>query len=113
MINTIKKWWWKYLTAKADSKFEKNPDPKIQLEQAIRESKEQHQRLKEQAANVLIAHQKQTEMRLEKSMVEMEKLTNSNARQAVMMADEAMQRGDETKATEYTDHDGSPSFNEV
>ena len=54
MINTLKKWW-KYLTAKADSEFEKNADPKIQLEQAIRESKEQHQRLKEQAANV-IAH---------------------------------------------------------
>lgn len=99
MIQQIKKWW-KYLTAKADSEFEKNADPKIQLEQAIRESKEQHQRLKEQAANV-IAHQKQTEMRLDKSMVELEKLT-SNARQAVMMADEAMQRGDETKAVEYT-----------
>ncbi len=99
MLNTIKKWW-KYLTAKADSEFEKNADPKIQLEQAIRESKEQHQRLKEQAANV-IAHQKQTEMRLDKAMVEMEKLT-SNARQAVMMADEAMQRSDETKAVEYT-----------
>jgi len=99
MINTLKKWW-KYLTAKADSEFEKNADPKIQLEQAIRESKEQHQRLKEQAANV-IAHQKQTEMRLEKSMQELEKLTG-NARQAVMMADEAMQRGDEAKAIEYT-----------
>jgi len=99
MINTIKKWW-KYLTARADSEFDKHADPKIQLEQAIRESKEQHQRLKEQAANV-IAHQKQTEMRLEKSMVEMEKLTG-NARQAVMMADEAMKRGDETKALEYT-----------
>ncbi|MFT7473626.1 MAG: phage shock protein A [Verrucomicrobiales bacterium] len=99
MIKTLKKWW-KYLTAKADSEFEKNADPKVQLEQAIQESKEQHQRLKEQAANV-IAHQKQTEMRLEKSMVELEKLTG-NARQAVMMADEAMQRGDETKAVEYT-----------
>ena len=99
MIQQIKKWW-KYLTAKADSEFEKNADPKIQLEQAIKESKEQHQRLKEQAANV-IAHQKQTEMRLDKAMSEMEKLTG-NARQAVMMADEAMQRGDEAKAVEYT-----------
>ncbi len=99
MIETLKKWW-KYLTARADAEFEKNADPKIQLEQAIRDSKEQHQRLKEQAANV-IAHQKQTEMRLDKAMAEMEKLTG-NARQAVMMADEAMQRGDEAKATEYT-----------
>ena len=99
MIQTLKKWW-NYLTARADSEFEKNADPKIQLEQAIRESKDQHQRLKEQAANV-IAHQKQTEMRLDKAMVEMDKLTG-NARQAVMMADEAVQRGDETKAVEYT-----------
>ena len=99
MIETLKKWW-KYLTAKADSEFEKNADPKIQLEQAIRESKEQHQRLKEQAANV-IAHQKQTEMRLEKAIKEKEKLTG-NARQAVMMADEALQRGDDTKGAEYT-----------
>ncbi len=99
MIQTLKKWW-KYLTARADAEFEANADPKIQLEQAIRDSKEQHQRLKEQAANV-IAHQKQTEMRLDKAMAEMEKLTG-NARQAVMMADEAMQRGDEVKATEYT-----------
>jgi len=99
MINTLRKWW-KYLTARADAEFDKNADPKIQLEQAIRDAKEQHQRLKEQAANV-IAHQKQTEMRLDKAMVEMEKLT-SNARQAVMMADEANQRGDETKAIEYT-----------
>lgn len=99
MIKTLRRWW-KYLTARADAEFDKHADPKIQLEQAIRESKEQHQRLKEQAANV-IAHQKQTEMRLEKAMAEMEKLTG-NARQAVMMADEAMQRGDEAKATEYT-----------
>ena len=99
MINTLRKWW-KYLTARADAEFDKNADPKIQLEQAIRDAKEQHQRLKEQAANV-IAHQKQTEMRLDKAMAEMEKLT-SNARQAVMMADEANQRGDETKAIEYT-----------
>ncbi|MBT8207040.1 MAG: PspA/IM30 family protein, partial [Acidimicrobiia bacterium] len=99
MIETIKKWW-KYLTARADAEFDKNADPKIQLEQAIRESKEQHQRLKEQAANV-IAHQKQTEMRLEKAMVEMEKLTG-NARQAVMMADDAVKRGDDAKAMEYT-----------
>ena len=99
MLTTFKKWW-KYLTARADAEFDKNADPKIQLEQAIQESKEQHQRLKEQAANV-IAHQKQTEMRLDKAMVEMEKLTG-NARQAVLMADEAVQRGDDAKAMEYT-----------
>lgn len=99
MIKTLRKWW-KYITARADAEFEANADPKIQLEQAIQESKEQHQRLKEQAANV-IAHQKQTEMRLDTAMEEMEKLT-SNARQAVMMADESAQAGNEAKAIEYT-----------
>ena len=52
---------WKYLTAKLSGSFEENADPKVQLEQAIREANEQHRRLKEQAANV-IANQKQTEI---------------------------------------------------
>jgi phage shock protein A len=92
--------WWKYMTAKMGSSFNERADPKIQLEQAIQEAQEQHRRLKEQAANV-IANQKQTEMRLNRAMEELEKVSG-NARQAVMMAEEAHQRGDATKATEYT-----------
>ncbi len=64
------------------------------------EAQEQHRRLKEQAANV-IANQKQTELRLNRAMEELEKV-NGNARQAVLMADEAQKKGDATKATEYT-----------
>ena len=41
-------------------------------------------------------------MRLNRAMGELEKL-NGNARQAVLMADEADQRGDTAKAAEYTD----------
>lgn len=92
--------WWAYLTASANSRFEENADPKIQLEQAIGEARDQHRRLKEQAANV-IANQKQTEIRLNRTMEEYEKVAN-NARQAVMMADEAQKRGDVAKTTEYT-----------
>jgi phage shock protein A len=90
----------RYITAALTGKFNEVADPKVQLEQAIMEAQEQHRRLKEQAANV-IANQKQTEMRLNRAMEELEKV-NSSARQAVLMADEASKKGDTAKATEYT-----------
>ena len=90
----------RYITAALTGKFNEVADPKVQLEQAIMEAQEQHRRLKEQAANV-IANQKQTEMRLNRAMEELEKV-NSSARQAVLMADEATKKGDTAKATEYT-----------
>jgi phage shock protein A len=92
--------WWKYMTAKLSGSFNERADPKVQLEQAIMEAQEQHRRLREQAANV-IANQKQAEMRLNRAMEELEKV-NTNARQAVLMADEATKTGDAAKATEYT-----------
>jgi phage shock protein A len=91
--------WWKYLTAKMSSSFNERADPKVQLEQAIAEAQDQQRRLKEQAANV-IAHQKQTEIRLNRAMGELEKV-NGNARQAVLMADEAAKSGDQAKSTQY------------
>jgi len=91
---------WKYMTAALTGKFEEAADPKVQLEQAIIESQDQHRRLKEQAANV-IANQKQTELRLTRALEELEKV-NKNTQQAVLMADEATKRGDNAKALEYT-----------
>jgi phage shock protein A len=91
---------WNYLTAAGSQKFDERADPKVQLEQAILEAQEQHRRLKEQAANV-IANQKQTELRLNRSLEELEKANNSAA-QALMMADDANKAGDEKKAGEYT-----------
>lgn len=99
MLNLIKKRW-KYLIAKLTGKFDESADPKVQLEQAISEAHDQHRRLKEQAANV-IANQKQTEMRLNRSLEELEKV-NGNARQAVLMADEANKAGDAEKVASYT-----------
>src|SRR5687768_9912955 len=90
----------RYLTALLSGKFNEVADPKVQLEQAIMEAQDQHRRLKEQAANV-IANQKQTEMRLNRAMEELEKV-NGSARQAVLMADEAQKKGDTAKAAEYT-----------
>ena len=99
MIKLMRRWW-KYMVAKASGDFNARADPKIQLEQAIQEAQDQHRQLKEQAANV-IAHQKQTEIRLSRAMDDYEKLT-SNARQAVLMADEAQRSGDTAKVTQYT-----------
>lgn len=99
MIKVFRRWW-AYLTAGANQKFNENADPKIQLEQAITEAQEQHRRLKEHAANV-IAQQHQTEMQLDRQLEQLEKL-NTNARQAVKMADDAAKKGDATKAAEYT-----------
>jgi phage shock protein A len=99
MIKLMRRWW-RYLTAKLTGKFNETADPKVQLEQAIIEAQEQHRRLVEQAANV-IANQKQTEMRLNRAMEDLEKV-NNNARQAVLMADEAAKKGDAAKANEFT-----------
>ena len=91
---------WNYLTARMSGRFEETADPKVQLEQAIGEAREQHRRLKDQAANV-IANQKQTEMRLSRAISELERV-NLNARRALMMAEEAAETGDAAKTRSYT-----------
>ena len=91
---------WRYVTAALTGKLDEVSDPKIQLEQAIAEAQDQHRRLKEQAANV-IAGQKQTELRLNRAMTELEKVSSS-AQQAVLMIAEAEAAGDTKKAAEYT-----------
>ncbi len=90
---------WRYFGAAAGSKFDERADPKIQLEQAIADAQEQHRRLKEQAANV-IANQKQTELRLSRTLEQLEKV-NASAQQAVVMAAEAERGGDTAKAADY------------
>ncbi|MFV0307043.1 MAG: PspA/IM30 family protein, partial [Desertimonas sp.] len=99
MFSVVRKWW-KYLTAKLSGSFEERADPKVQLEQALTEAQAQHRRLREQAANV-IANQKQSELRLNAKLGELEKL-NANARQALIMAADAEKAGDAEKATQYT-----------
>ena len=99
MIKYLRRWW-KYTTARLSGRFEERADPKIQLQQAITEVQEQHKRLKEHAANV-IANQKQTEMRLNRVLEDLEKV-NANAQQALVMANDAGQAGDQEKAEEYT-----------
>lgn len=91
---------WNYLVAKLSGRFEENADPKVQLEQAITDARQQHRQLRDQAANV-IANQKQTELRLNRKIEELEKV-NGNARQAVLMAETAQADGDDAKVESYT-----------
>jgi phage shock protein A len=97
MANVFTKWW-RYLTAKLNRTFDEKADPTVQLEQVIAEATDQHRRLREQAANV-IANQKQAELRLNRSLAELEKV-NANTRQALVMASEATGKGDAAKAHE-------------
>src|SRR5260370_20702923 len=91
---------WRYMPAALTGKFNEVADPKVQVEQAIADAQDEHRRLTEQAANV-IANQKQTELRLNRAMEELEKV-NSSAHQAVRMADDAAKAGDAAKSSEYT-----------
>ena len=99
MIKYLRRWW-KYTTARLSGRFEERADPKIQLQQAITEVKQQHKRLKEHAANV-IASQKKTELQLNRVLEDLEKV-NANVQQALVMADDAGRAGDQAKADEYT-----------
>lgn len=90
---------WRYITAALTGKFEELADPKVQIEQAIEEAQKQHKLLTEQAANV-IAHQKDTEMQLDRAISQVEKFSASS-RQALLMADQATKGGDAEKAKQY------------
>jgi phage shock protein A len=91
---------WKYLMALFDSKIEEHADPKVQIQQAIEDAQRQHQALSQQAASV-IGNQRQLEMKLSRQLDEVEKL-HANARQAILLADQAGAAGDVDKATQYT-----------
>ncbi|MGX9296828.1 PspA/IM30 family protein [Tsukamurella paurometabola] len=91
---------WRYLMALFNSKIDENADPKVQIQQAIEDAQRQHQALSQQAAAV-IGNQRQLEMKLNRQLAEVEKLS-ANTRQAVQLADQATAAGDVAKATEYT-----------
>ena len=89
----------KYLMALFGAKIDEYADPKVQIQQAIEEAQRQHQALSQQAAAV-IGNQRQLEMKLSRTMGEVEKLQGS-ARQALVLADQARAQGNATKAGEY------------
>jgi len=104
MFKAFRKWW-NYIGAKFNKDFNDRADPAVQLEQALTEAQDQHRRLRDQAVNV-IATQKQSEIRLNTKMAELEKL-NGNARQALVMAADATKSGDATKAAQYNSAAGT------
>ena len=90
---------WKYLMALFGSKIDEYADPKVQIQQAIEDAQRQHQGLVQQAAAV-IGNQRQLEMKLSRQLSEVETL-QSNARQALTLADKSRVDGDPAKASEY------------
>ncbi len=91
--------WWRYLAAKVGVKLDESADPKVQLEQAIREARQQHKRLTEQATNV-IANQKQIQLRLDRAIEDYEK-ANASARQALLLGDQESRDGHRDKASSF------------
>ena len=90
---------WKYLMALFGSKIDEHADPKVQIQQAIEDAQRQHQALVQQAAAV-IGNQRQLEMKLSRQLTEVENL-QTNARQALVLADKARAEGDAAKAGDY------------
>src|SRR6266567_588492 len=79
---------WRYLVAALSGKLDELSDPKIQIEQAIEEAKQQHALLSQQAAAV-IGNERELQLKLTRSLEETEKL-QANARQALLMAEASM-----------------------
>ncbi|MPQ96349.1 PspA/IM30 family protein [Modestobacter sp. I12A-02628] len=98
MANVFVKFW-KYLTASANQQLDERADPKVQIAQAIEAEQNRHQALANQAAAVL-GNQRQLEMRLNRTLGEVEQL-QASARQALTLADKSRAAGDVGKATEY------------
>jgi phage shock protein A len=90
---------WKYTMALLSGKLDEYSDPKIQIQQAIEDAQRQHQALTQQAAAV-IGNQRQLEMKLSRTLGDVEKL-QATARQALTLADQARAKGDTKKAAEY------------
>jgi len=92
---------WRYLVAALSGKLDEVSDPKVQIEQAIQEAKRQHELLSQQAAAV-IGNQRELEIKLNRAIEESEHL-QANARQALVLAQQAKAAGDERKAAGYED----------
>src|SRR3954471_5582608 len=95
---------WNYVSAWFSSKVDEKADPKIQIQQAIEQAQRQHASLTQQAASV-IGNQHQLELKLDRQLGEIEQL-QAQARQALVLADQARAGGDEAKAAEFEETAG-------
>jgi phage shock protein A len=92
---------WRYLVAMFSGKLDQVSDPKIQVEQAIEDARQQHALLSQQAAAV-IGNERELQLKLTRAVEETEKL-QANARQALLLAGQARDAGDHAKAASYED----------
>ncbi|MBV9820703.1 MAG: PspA/IM30 family protein [Actinobacteria bacterium] len=90
---------WRYLSTWFGAKVDEKADPKIQIQQAIEDAQRQHEALTRQAASV-IGNQHQLELKLDRQLSQIEEL-QAQARQALVLADQARAAGDETKAADF------------
>ncbi len=90
---------WRYVSAWFGAKVDEKADPKIQIQQAIEDAQRQHEALTRQAASV-IGNQHQLELKLDRQLSQIEEL-QAQARQALVLADQARAAGDEAKAAEF------------
>jgi len=98
MANVVRRAF-RYLSASANRKFDEKADPRVQIDQAITESRRQHEALRQQAALVL-GNQRQLEMRMARQIENVTMLTES-ARSAILFADNARADGDLAAAGQY------------
>ena len=99
MWRTIKRWW-RYLSVKARLHHEETADPKVQLEQALLDAREQHARLTDQAASV-VANQKSAQARLDQAVEEYERV-KTQAGHALRLADHKARTGNLDEASRFT-----------
>ena len=92
---------WRYVVAVLSGKLDQVSDPKVQIEQAIEEARQQHALLSQQAAAV-IGNERELQLKLTRAVEETEKL-QANARQALLLAEQAREAGDQAKAASYED----------
>ena len=90
---------WRYISAWFGAKVDENADPEIQIRQAIEDAQRQHVTLNNQAARV-IGTQHELELKLDRQLSEIEAL-QAQARQALVLADQARAAGDEAKAADF------------
>ncbi|HTZ45844.1 MAG TPA: PspA/IM30 family protein [Jatrophihabitans sp.] len=95
---------WNYMSAWFGSKVDEKADPKIQIQQAVEQAQRQHASLTAQAASV-IGQQHQLELQLDRKLAEIETL-QQQARQALVLADQARGKGEATKADEFEETAG-------
>ena len=98
MANVVRRAF-RYLSASANRKLDEKADPRVQIDQAIEESRKGHEALRQQAARVL-GNQRQLEMRMGRQIEQVAMLTDS-ARSALTLADRARAKGEVAAAAQY------------